>query len=241
MADTRLICTPWTDPLDRPGSLPDAVEDDQWEAAVWTASEILYLLSGRQWAGACESTATLYSPQDGGCGWFASWPPGDAGWPVSWVSRGGSGKRVVALPEPPITAVTSVQIDGEDVEYHVTLPAGLLRRRNGASWPVDGSLQVAYTHGIRPPTGGVEAAKTLAAELAKAASGSGTCELPTRVQSIVREGVTATFVDSFESLNSGRTGLYTVDLWLASVNPRGMTRRARVWSPSIQRAQRTTS
>lgn len=241
MADLRLICAPWLDPGDRPDTVPDNIDDDQWTDACWAASELLWGLSGRQFSGGCESTVTLDEPRAGWCGWV---PDGiDVGWPAppGWAWRGGSGRRVVALPDPPVTEVTTVEIGGSPAAYHATLPVGLLRRVDGRSWPTDGTLAVTYNHGIPPPAGGRLAAGYLAVELVKSYAGDTTCQLPKRITTLSREGVAVGFQDGFESLSKARTGIWQVDSWLVSVNPAGIPRRARVWTPELARAQRITT
>lgn len=243
MPYTKLICTPWADLTDLPEQRPPGLTDNEWESLLWQSSELLYGLSGRQFAGECESAVTLRENLYGVCGWSYWGRPGDDWvWSPPSGFRGGSGKRVVALPDPPVTAITSVQIDGTDVDpdtYTVTLPAGLLERAN--AWPTNGTLEIIYRHGILPPIGGTNSAVLLAVELAKAYMGDATCKLPQRLTTVTREGVTAAFRDNFESLKDLRTGLYPVDLWLTSVNPKGLTRRARVWTPRMARPQRTTT
>lgn len=237
---TKLLCKPWADLNDLPGQRPPAITDNtEWEGLLWQASELLYTLSGRQFSGECESAVTLREIRAGVCGWSDY---GDAwSWGAFRVPWGGSGKRMVALPDPPVTSITSVKIGGIDVDpdiYTAKLPAGLLERRG--TWPQDGTLEVVYSHGIQPPIGGTNSAVLLAAELAKAYKGDNTCKLPQRLANVSREGVTVAFLDNFESLKDMRTGLYPVDLWLTSVNPKGLTRRARVWIPGTARPQRTT-
>lgn len=241
MADLKLICGPWADLTDLPTPRPD-VPDPQFEALLWMASEMLWSMSGRQFSGGCESTVTLReSPRGGYCWADIAWPLIDGyygWWPVRGPWRGGSGRRVVALPDPPVTAVSSVTVDGTPVEYWVTLPAGLVRRADGAAWPADGTLNITYSHGVPPPIGGRQSAVTLAVELAKAITSDPSCKLPQRLQTVSREGVTVGFQDSFESLDKGRTGIWSIDAWLASVNPAGLTRRARVWTPELARPER---
>jgi hypothetical protein len=237
---TKLICRPWADLTDLPIPRPP-LEDTEFEALLWMASEMLWAMSGRQFSGGCASQVTLQQ-EAAGCSWVGiNWPPLDGanyGWPVPGGRGGGSGRRVVALPDPPVTEVLSVEIDGQPVEYNATLPAGLIYRKGGLYWPVDGTLVVSYRHGIAPPIGGHKAAVLLAIELAKAYTNDPSCQLPQRLQTVTREGVTVGFQDSFESLDKGRTGIWAIDSWIASVNPTGMTRRARVWTPELARARR---
>lgn len=59
----------------------------------------------------------------------------------------------------------------------------------------------------------------------------GECELPTRTTTVTREGISYTMLDPQDYLDRGKTGLPSVDLWIATVNPRRATRAPGVWSP----------
>lgn len=153
----------------------------------------------------------------------------------------------IRLPGP-VSEVVSVEIDGQPLES----PAWrldnrtLLVRQDGEEWPfrqrMDRPLgdqdtwQVEFRRGVEVPAGGQLAAATLACELAKAVQGDKSCALPQRVRSITREGISTTILDAFEDLDEGRTGLWLVDSWVASV--RKAPRRGTVYSPD--RHQRTT-
>lgn len=93
-----------------------------------------------------------------------------------------------------------------------------------------GTWSVEYAWGQPVPPDGQQAALKLAIELAKAWSGSPS-ELPERVTSIARQGVTAIVIDPLTFIEKGLTGLPMVDLFIVSSNPFGLRRRARVMSP----------
>lgn len=143
-----------------------------------------------------------------------------------------------------VRQIIEVTIDG------VVLPADAykLRRLDGQwhivrvdggvwpecqDWEVDagqvGSWTVKYAHGTPVPMGGRIAAGVLACEIALAAVSSEDCELPKRVRSVVRAGVSIDFLDPMSFLDQGRTGLEIPDMWLAQVNPKALQRRARVY------------
>jgi hypothetical protein len=84
---------------------------------------------------------------------------------------------------------------------------------------------------------GQMAARTLAIEFCKMWAGED-CELPQRVTSISRQGVSYTILDPQDFVQEGRTGLYMVDMFLKSVNPDKARNRARVFSPDTSRARR---
>ena len=144
----------------------------------------------------------------------------------------------------PVEEVTSVLIDGAALDptaYRVDSRA-LLVRLDGEAWPVCqdmsadplaevNTFQVDYRYGRAVPAGGQVAAGVLACELAKAAVGDSSCQLPRRVQTIARQGVTVSFLDSMDDLDKGRTGIWLIDSWVASVtNP---PRPSTVRSPDI--------
>ena len=59
----------------------------------------------------------------------------------------------------------------------------------------------------------------------------GECELPERVTSVNREGLSYTIFDPQSYLMERKTGLPSVDLWLAAVNPAKSLRPSGVWTP----------
>lgn len=141
----------------------------------------------------------------------------------------------------PIAAVTEVQIDGEVLPpsaYRVDNDRFLVRTDGGA-WPTcqdmnaalgeENTWAVTYERGIPVPAGGQVAAGSLACELAKAACRDKSCGLPQRVQSVTRQGVTIAVLDAFDDIDTGHTGIWLIDSWVASVMKR--PRPWRVYSP----------
>jgi hypothetical protein len=84
--------------------------------------------------------------------------------------------------------------------------------------------------------GGVQSAITLAAELAKANGFiAGECQLPQRVTTITRQGVgIAVAIDPLTVIREGGTGITSIDLWIASINPHGLRRRASIHTPGLE-------
>jgi hypothetical protein len=132
--------------------------------------------------------------------------------------------------EIPVYDIVSVEIDG------ATLPATAYRvdegrflvRQDGGVWPYcqnmnavlgsEDTWAVTLRTGSPVPVGGQVAAGKLACELAKAACGTKGCELPSRVQSVTRQGVSISMMlDTFDDLDKGRTGIWLIDSWIASV------------------------
>jgi len=93
-----------------------------------------------------------------------------------------------------------------------------------------GTFTVTYTFGVDPPAVGLDAAAELACMLATAIGG-GDCGLPPGTTKITRQGVTIDMDTLAQALRLGITGLPLTDLFLATVNPSGLTRRTTVFSP----------
>jgi len=102
-----------------------------------------------------------------------------------------------------------------------------------------GTFGVSFMFGQPPPVGGIRAAKIYAREQCLRAMGQPN-QLPTRVTSISRQGVSAVVLDLMDFISQGRTGVADVDQWIKSVNPYFLTRPASVWSPDIGRPQRVS-
>jgi hypothetical protein len=161
----------------------------------------------------------------------------------------GSWIRSLRLPGP-VDSIEAVTIDGEPLDpvaYRVDNRA-LLVRMDGHRWPTcqnmnvpageDGTWSVDYTRGTPVPLGGQVAAGVLACELAKAACHDSTCQLPQRVQTVTRQGVTIAVLDAFNDVEKGRTGIWLIDSWLASIMH--SPRPARVYSVDVARPHNRT-
>lgn len=138
------------------------------------------------------------------------------------------GTRTYFLPGP-VASITRVLINGEvlpEDSYELTY-GRVITLKDGRRFPVcqdlsapltePGTFGIEYERGLPVPIGGQFAAGKLALELAKAYCGESGCELPERVQTVTRQGVTVGFMDLFEGLDEGRTGIWVIDSWLASV------------------------
>jgi hypothetical protein len=136
---------------------------------------------------------------------------------------------IIELPGP-VAAVTEILVDGETLVAGTDyLVDGLtVWRLQGNSWPTcqeftkpvteEGTWQITYERGVEVPVGGQTAAGVLACEFAKAFYNDSSCRLPQRIQSVTRQGVSMTILDAFDNVEQGRTGIWTVDSWVASVN-----------------------
>lgn len=155
----------------------------------------------------------------------------------------------------PVDSVTQILINGvvlDPAKYRVDNYRYLVRV-DGGQWPVcqnmtddptdlaGNSFEVTYNIGAAVPAGGRIAAGKLACEIAKMACGASGCQLPQRVQSVTRQGVNMTLLDSFDMLyKQGVTGLTLVDMWVASVNAPIAKTGFRVASPDRRATRRTT-
>lgn len=107
-----------------------------------------------------------------------------------------------------------------------------------------GTLAVQFCQGVPAPPAGLEAAKSLAVELARLYKWlpGQECRLPQRVRTIVRQGVTAgAIIDPLDVLQKGGTGLSDVDMFLRSVNPKATFGGASIITPGLGDDDRSPS
>lgn len=247
-------CTPWIsgdDVLDccnveaSGGAIFDVVAEQ--------ASDLLFEISGRLYAGECGPRTVRPECDSCWCGYQILSRghivgPWDYGYPLPSLCGCcllACNPSLVKLAGVPIREITEVKIDGDivaDTEYRV-FNDRYLQRLNNARWPRsqnltlpdtdDHTFSISYTYGADPPALGVSAAAQIACELYKACDGS-TCALPMGVTRVTRQGVTIDKL-AFTSwgFREGRwaTGLALVDAFLATVNPAGLQRRPVFWSP----------
>lgn len=142
----------------------------------------------------------------------------------------GCSDESVLVFDRPVAAITTIEIDGQTLDpnaYRIDDDT-ILIRQDGGQWPQcqnlgaplgsPGTWAIHAEFGTPVPVGGRLAAGKLACELAKAACSDKGCELPQRWQTITRQGVTiSAAIDLFEGLNEGKTGIWLIDSWVASV------------------------
>ena len=242
-------CEPWTSEEEITAcGAPDG--DLNFEAAVDFASQVLFGLSGRQYPGACEETTRPCRGSNGGClgledGYAASWWWGYPSYPVrdssGWLNIGACGGvchiSCIELPGP-VNEITEVIVDGVvlDPSTYGLNGFGQLCRFDG-EWPCSqdftlpltavGTWGISWTRGKPISPVMREFATQLGVEFLKSMCGAESC-LPSNVDSVVRDGVTVTFEDTETLFQDGKTGLGMVDLWLSTVNPKRIARRASV-------------
>lgn len=152
-----------------------------------------------------------------------------------------------------VASIERVLIDGIELTstaYRLDSWRGTpqLVRTDGEAWPqcqdMDagpedvGSFVIVYRPGLPLPFAGQVAAGDLACEFARACAG-GDCALPGQLASMTRNGVDLEMVDPTTVLESGKTGIQSVDMFVHAVNPHALAQRSRVRSPDTFRGRYT--
>lgn len=243
---------------------PDDTDLAVVEQAVRFATEVVWALTGRQF-GLC--TVSLRPCRRNCLTWpwpttWTEWLPGTT-WPSpaliggSWFNLvcGTCGDTCtcgqladVTLPAP-VHSVVEVRVDGSPLvtgAYRLDDDRRLVRV-DGGEWPACndlnlpdsavGTWSVTARFGQDVPEGGAWAVGELACQLIAARNGDD-CQLPRQVTQLVRQGVTLRFDNVLDLLREGLTGLYLVDLFVRSVNPRRLTRRSQTYSVDQPAARR---
>lgn len=224
-------CLAWAQPSELGPEVRALLDDDEWCSILSVVSDVLWGVTGRRWRNT-SLTETVTLDPDSWCPPARSWPWGSAD-RFLWNSQR---PERVRLPRPDVTEVTDVTLEGVEFLLWRLSGAWLIRTDRGG-WPMCNTTLITYRFGRPVPHGGVLSALTFASELGKSTAGK-PCSLPARVQSVTRQGISFTTLDDMEFLTDGLTGLYSVDLWIRSVNPHGLTQEPQVWSPDIVTARR---
>lgn len=234
----------------------------------YEASQLLFELSGRIFAGICEKTVRPCASRWCGFQVLSRGHIVEDPYDWFWDGRGWYSSRLdtcgcqpldrILLSGYPIRAITEVLIDGIVVDpatYRLDQKRYLTRVRDPLDpdtrlfWPgcqqmnlpdtEPGTFSVTYLYGAEPPLVGIHAAGQLACELYKACTG-GECSLPTGVTRITRQGVTISRTAFQRDRKTGiwATGLNLVDAFLSSFNPTGLTRRPTISGPGLPRYAR---
>jgi hypothetical protein len=204
-------------PADRP-ALPGG--DEEWPQYLAAASEVLYALTGRRFAGVRTRAIELYAPCSSGGVCCRRCRPAR----VRLPNRDAVELLTVGLPSGAAVDVTRYRI----------APGGYLERALGsdAILPGCGSpLAVRYRFGRAPSPAGVGHAAHLAVTLAQTRLDPDHSPLAAGVTQISRQGVTFTQQAAADLIAAGQTGLPSVDVWLGSINPNRLRRPPRSWSP----------
>lgn len=219
--------------------------------ALQSASYLLWVLSGRKYSGICTATET-YTCGDpcsgsGNCMWQVLELP--SGSLRSWCSMDQCvSQRLLFLRNRPARELLSI-VDRHGNELDLSWfsiwdraavgPVDLTGCGGLGCWDPCGAT-VTYTWGTPPPPPGRMAVLELADQFVKAVECPSECKLPERITSVSRQGVSFQVFDPQDFIDNGRTGLYSVDVFLKTVNPDKAQKRARVFSPDMPQAHART-
>jgi hypothetical protein len=211
--------------------------DAEATSAILAATEVFYVLSGRIYGLRQRSYRPNVCGDSCTCG--TVWTGYEGTWHPSGVACSCASAD---LRLPLVNTVDAVFVDGEllSPDAYELYDRTKLVRVDGGSWVCcqhlsvnPDALTVVATAGTPVPEMGKLAVTEMACQIG--ALGTAACKLPTRVQTITRQGVSWTVLDPQDFLDNGRTGLYLGDLFLAAVNPAGVRNRVRVVSPDTPR------
>lgn len=233
--------------------LDDYADSEYAYEAVKTASQLLWALSGRKYSGLvtvteryiCASRAYRlgqssrnYTPELVQ-GQVYNIPFDEYDDYAELTTDGMSPSSRLKLRGRPVYKIHSVRDrTGQIVNpsRYYLVDHSTLQARSGVPW-TPCNIEVTYTYGSPPPASGKAAARVLATEFVKLWNGDA-CDLPSRITSIARQGVSYTILDPQDFIDDMRTGLYVVDLFLKSSNPDKARTKSRVFSPDVPRARR---
>jgi hypothetical protein len=200
----------------------DAVAGN-WQITVDVGSGPQSALVGATDAAAVVQAALEALPGVGVGNVTVSGGPGAAGGGVPYVIT----FDVVAIGAVPIFSVANISlVGGASTVGFVVTQAGCLAD--------PGTWHITYEYGKPVPEEGRFVAAIFACQIALNQCGADGCILPQRLKEITRQGVEMAFADPLEFLDQGKVGIYEVDLWLESVNPKRITRRARVYRADVR-------
>lgn len=227
------------------------------DEAIQVASNLLWAMSGRKYTGETivteRYTCTLRNNRMGPSdrtnspvlfgGDVYNIPSGDYDEYSELVADGLSPDARIRLRGRPVTQVISMRNkNGEvlDPSSYYLVDHSTIHIKAGTPW-TPCNVEITYKYGVPVPAAGRMAARKLAIEFARLWSGDEMCELPQRVTSVSRQGVSYTILDNQEFIDELRTGLYEIDLFLKVVNPDNARRKSKVFSVDTPRARKYTA
>ena len=225
---------------------PDDLGDDLAESeyaveAVEAASHLLWSLSGRKFSGLATITErySVNLPELDLLTLKTLMETTSTTVGLTEVSR--SDRNTIRLKGRPVVSINAIRkvSNGEILDpmsYHLQDHSTIVFRDL-----LREEVEINYTYGQKPPASGKMAARALAQQFAMLWGGrEDECTLPDRVTSVTRLNMNWVLLDNQDFLEEGRTGIYTVDLFLKSVNPDNARNRAKVFSPDLPRGRRVT-
>lgn len=242
------LCQPWPTSCVNWNGVDPAVTG----TAVQAASEWLWALSGRQF-GSCEVQLRPCAEScDIGNGWWwngGTWPaaPLGPGFILAacgcGVSRCSCGDVSELNLKHPVQSITKVIVDEDELAEGTdwVLYDGFRLVRVGGRWPRCqdwtipvsgiGAWSVFAVYGFPVPTLGEMAMGEAAREFGLACTPDAQCALPSRVTSVVRNGITQSFATLTDLYEAGATGLPVTDRFIDAVNPGRIRDRVAIWNP----------
>lgn len=210
-------------------------DDEDLLDAIADASTVLYYLTGRQFHG--QRQATVRPP----C------------LPGACSCEFGCNLFQTNLGLWPVTELISVKYDGTTYTgsdltdtFHVNnwrflarndgdrlVPGNQWARTDGDHDTLDDGyvFEVTFNYGLKIPSLLKRATRALACEwISQVAGLDGPCKLPERVTTVTRSGITMDVTSAIDMLQSGRTGIYQVDLAIQTFNPSKLQSPSFVWS-----------
>lgn len=240
----------------QPEELGDYAYTEFTEEACRVATYLLWAMSGRKFTGETivteRYTCTLRNNRMGPStrtnspvlfgGDVYNIPSGDYDEYSELTADGMSPDSRIRLRGRPVTKIHSIRNRTGSVidpaNYYL-VDHSTIHIKAGTPW-TPCNTEVTYSYGTPVPVAGRMAARKLALEFARLWSGDEMCELPQRVTSVSRQGVSYTILDNQEFIDELRTGLYEIDLFLKTTNPDNARRKSKVFSPDQPRARRYT-
>lgn len=127
----------------------------------------------------------------------------------------------------------STDLSGWDMLGHSVFFHSQLLRSSGCD-PTHGRIRLYYRFGSTVTDGARRALVLYARQLYLGGPGGDleACQLPERLTSITREGLSMTTFDPMTFLERGLTGIPRVDEWVSSVRTRKALRRSAVYTPA---------
>lgn len=238
----------------QPEEMGDYAYTEYTLEAAQVASYLLWAMSGRKYTGVTtvteRYTCTLRNNRMGPStktnspvlfgGDVYNIPSGDYDEYSELTADGMSPDSRIKLRGRPVTKIHSIRNrNGEilDPSNYYLVDHSTIHIKAGTPW-TPCNTEVTYSYGTPVPVAGKMAARKLAIEFARLWSGDDMCELPQRVTSVSRQGVSYTILDNQEFIDELRTGLYEIDLFLKVVNPDNARRKAKVFAVDTPRARR---